>query len=184
MKSQHESYQTISFVGINADELNIFIVAVSKEEFRAALGRFASGVTIITTFDEKENRPLGITVSAFSSLSLNPPLVLICVAKDAYLHDYIKAFGAFGVNVLAEGQDKLSNIFAAREVEKFKDISYSMSEMSLPLIDDALVNMECKIVSEYEGGDHTIFVGELMSVKTRDANPLLYFYGGYGKLIR
>ena len=157
-------------------------MAVSKEEFRAALGRFASGVTIITTFDEKENRPLGITVSAFSSLSMTPPLVLICIDKDAYLHDYIRAFGAFAVNILAEGQEKLLNLFASREVEKFKDISYAMSEMNLPLIDDALVNIECKIVSEHEGGDHTIFVGELMSVKTIDTNPLLYFHGGYGKL--
>lgn len=159
-------------------------MAVSKEEFRAALGRFASGITIITTFDEKLNRPLGITVSAFSSLSLNPPLVVICIDKDAYLHDYIKAFGAFAVNILAEGQDKLSNLFASREIDKFKNISYSMSEMKLPLLDDVLVNMECNIVSDYEGGDHTIFVGEIMSVKTTDANPLLYFHGGYGKLIR
>jgi len=159
-------------------------VAVSKEEFRAALGRFASGVTVITTFDEKGNRPLGITVSAFSSVSLNPPLVLICIDKDAYLHDYIKTFGAFGVNVLSEGQDKLSNLFASREADKFKDISYTMSESNLPFIDGALVNMDCKIVYDYEGGDHTIFVGELMSVKTVDANPLLYFHGGYGKLVR
>jgi len=159
-------------------------VAVSKEEFRAALGRFASGVTIITTFDEKENRPLGITVSAFSSVSISPMLVLICVDKGAYVHDYIKSFGAFAVNILAEGQEKLSNLFASREVEKFKDVPYSISEMNLPLLDEMLVNMECKIVSEHEGGDHTIFVGELMSVKTSDANPLLYFHGGYGKLIR
>nr|AIA10545.1 flavin reductase like domain protein [uncultured bacterium] len=158
-------------------------MSVSKDEFRAALGRFASGVTVVTTFDAKEELPLGITVSAFSSVSLEPPLVLICIEKDAYIHDYVKTFGAFGVNILAEGQETLSNLFASRAVDKFKDVSYTLSKMNLPLLDDAFVNMECRIVQAYEGGDHTIFVGDVLSSKTRDGNPLLYFHGGYGKLI-
>lgn len=153
---------------------------VSKDEFRAALGRFASGVTVVTTFDAKENRPLGITVSAFCSVSLAPPLVLISIEKGAYVHDYIKAFGAFAVNILAEGQDNLSNLFASRAVDKFADISYAMSDGNLPLLDDVLVNMECRIAHTYEGGDHTIFVGEVISVKISDENPLLYFHHGYG----
>jgi flavin reductase (DIM6/NTAB) family NADH-FMN oxidoreductase RutF len=159
-------------------------VSVSKNEFRAALGRFASGVTVVTTFDEKKERPLGITVSAFSSVSLEPPLVMICIEKDAYVHDYIKAFGAFAVNILTESQDEVSNLFASREADKFKDVSYSMSEMNLPLLDDVLVSMECRIVHAYEGGDHTIFVGEVITSKVAENNPLLYFQGGYEKLIR
>lgn len=157
---------------------------VSKDEFRAALGRFASGVTVVTTFDKKENRPIGITVSAFCSVSLVPPMVLISINKGAYAHDYIKEFGAFAVNILAEGQDALSNLFASREVDKFKDVSYEMSEGNLPLLNDVLVNMECRIAHAYEGGDHTIFMGEVMSVKVADESPLLYFHGGYGKLVR
>lgn len=154
---------------------------VNKDEFRAALGRFASGVTVVTTFDEKENRPLGITVSAFCSVSLAPPLVLISIEKGAYVHDYIKAFGAFAANILTENQEKLSNLFASRETDKFANVSYTMSDGNLPLLNEVLVNMECKIVHAYEGGDHTIFVGEVMSVKVSDENPLLYFHHGYGK---
>jgi flavin reductase (DIM6/NTAB) family NADH-FMN oxidoreductase RutF len=159
-------------------------VGVGKDEFRAALGRFASGVTVVTTNDCEENRPLGITVSAFSSVSLEPPLVLICIDKGAYLHDYLKNFGAFGVNILAEEQDKLSNLFASRENDKFKNISYSVGQLGVPLLNDVLVNMECRTTHVYEGGDHTIFVGEVVTANVSDANPLLYFYGGYGKLIR
>ena len=159
-------------------------MSVSKDEFKAALGRFPSGVTVVTTFDEKENRPLGITVSAFCSVSLVPPMVLISIAKSAYTHDYIKSFGAFGVNILAEHQDKLSNLFASREVDKFKDVSYRTGELKLPLLNDVVANMECRIVHAYEGGDHTIFVGEVIAAEITDEKPLLYFHGGYGKLTR
>lgn len=159
-------------------------MSVSKDEFRAALGRFPSGVTVVTTFDEKENRPLGITVSAFCSVSLVPPLVLISIDKGAYVHDYIKAFGAFAVNILAEDQDKLSNLFASREVDKFKEVSYEMGELNLPLLNGVVVKMECRIAHAYEGGDHTIFVGEVMTVKTFENNPLVYHYGGYGKVTK
>lgn len=159
-------------------------MAISKDEFRAALGRFPSGVTVITTFDNREERPLGITVSAFCSVSLEPPLVLICIDKDAYIHDFLKTFGAFGVNILAEDQTKVSNLFASRNPEMFKEVSYKKGELDLPLLNDVLVNMECRIVQSYEGGDHTIFLGEVVSSDVNDNNPLLYFHGGYGKIVR
>lgn len=159
-------------------------MAISKDEFRAALGRFASGVTVITTIDKKENRPIGITVSAFCSVSLEPPLILICIEKGAYIHDFLKTFGVFGVNILAEEQAKLSNLFASRNPDMFKEVSYRISELTLPLLNDVLVNMECRTVQSYEGGDHTIFIGEVISSQTNDINPLLYFHGGYGKIVR
>lgn len=159
-------------------------MGVGKDEFRAALGRFASGVTVVTTHDNKENRPLGITVSAFCSVSLEPPLVLISIDKGAYIHDYLKDFGAFGVNILTEEQEKLSNLFASRENDKFKDISYTVGQLGVPLLENVLVNMECKTVHAYEGGDHTIFIGEVITSSVSDEKPLLYFYGGYGKLMR
>jgi len=156
-------------------------MSISREEFRTALGRFASGVTVVTTID-KEGRWHGITVSAFCSVSLEPPLILICIDKTTGSHPAFEIDGAFVVNVLGEDQANLSNHFASIIADKFDGIEYTKTADGIPILENALVNLECRLVYAHEGGDHTIFVGRIEKSKVADGNPLVYFYGNYRKL--
>lgn len=156
-------------------------MAIDKTEFRTALGRFASGVTVVTTRDA-EQRPHGITVSAFCSLSLEPPLVLICIDNKAGILRAFDESGAFAVNVLTENQEQTSRRFASREPNKFEGIAYCKGIEGVPVLEGSLANLECRIKHRYEGGDHTIIVGEIEATKVHDAQPLLYFRGGYARL--
>ena len=156
-------------------------MTVSKDEFRRALGHFASGVTVVTSRSE-DGRPLGITVSAFSSLSLDPPLILICIDKRASLHDHLKEGGHFAVNILAEDQELISRRFASKVEDRFEGIGYREGDMGAPLISGALATIECRIVHSYPGGDHTIIVGEVLATEVSNGRPLAYFRGGYVQL--
>ena len=156
-------------------------MTVSKDEFRRALGHFASGVTIVTNRSE-DGQPRGITVSAFSSLSLEPPLVLICIDKRASLHDYLKEEGHFAVNILADDQELISRRFASKVADRFEGLGYREGATGAPLIIGALASIECRIVHTYPGGDHTIIVGEVLATDVGDGHPLAYFRGGYVRL--
>src|SRR6185503_17550591 len=123
-------------------------MAVSHEEFRQALGRFASGVTVVTCMS-KAGDPCGITVSAFSSLSLDPPLVLICIDKRASMYEELKEDCCFAVNVLAQDQESVSRRFASRDADRFKGIGYREGLTGSPLIEGALAFIECRIVHSY-----------------------------------
>lgn len=160
-------------------------MAIRSEGFKAALSRFASGVTVVTTLTEK-GLPHGITVSAFSSLSLDPPLVLICINKQAIAHGALLASGRFAVNVLAADQEHLSRHFATRPTvgDQFRGISTSTGLSGMPLLDGALASIECTIVRMADGGDHTIFLGQVESSRVSDEPPLLYFMGEYRRLAR
>jgi flavin reductase (DIM6/NTAB) family NADH-FMN oxidoreductase RutF len=151
---------------------------ISKEDFRAALGRFASGITVVTSIDS-EDRFHGMTVSAFCSVSLEPPLVLVSISKDTCSHNSIAESKTFVVNILHEGQEELSERFAAPIDDKFSETEYTKSAKGLPLINDALANLECRLVHSYEGGDHTIYVGEIENVFIKEGNPLIHFRGDY-----
>ncbi len=118
---------------------------VSKEEFRSALGRFASGVTVVS-IKGKDNRPHGITVSAFSSVSLEPPLILVCIDKRASLHDHLSEGAHFAVNILAEDQELISRRFASRDEDRFAGTGYKEGATGAPLIDGALAHIECRVV--------------------------------------
>lgn len=155
---------------------------VDKIQFRTALSRFASGVTVVTTQDA-EARPLGLTVSAFSSLSLEPPLVLVCIDRAAYIHDHLQPSGSFVVNILSTEQEHLSRLFASREPDKFNGVGYTAGSTGAPVLADVHAALECRIKAAYEGGDHTIFVGEVEHTHVReDSHPLLYYRGGYANL--
>ena len=156
-------------------------MAVSHEEFRQALGRFASGVTIVTCKSDGGD-PCGITVSAFSSLSLEPPLVLICIDKRASVYADLKEGSCFAVNVLAQDQESVSRRFASRDADRFKGIGYREGLSGAPLIEGALAFIECRVAHSYPGGDHTIFVGEVETSGVNDGKPLLYFRGGYSSI--
>lgn len=156
-------------------------VGISQAEFRQVLGHFASGVTVVTTLLDDEC--YGITVSSFCSLSLDPPLVLICIDRRLNSHDVIAKAGWFGVNILAEDGADLSRHFASRQPDKFATVAHHRGEAGLPLLDDALATLECRLVDTLPGGDHSIFVGEVVATNTRDdAKPLLYYRSSYHRL--
>jgi flavin reductase (DIM6/NTAB) family NADH-FMN oxidoreductase RutF len=156
-------------------------VPIDKNELRRVMGHFATGVTVITTRDEK-GTPYGLTANAVSSVSLVPPLILICVDKKCDTYPYFAASKVFVVNVLAEGQERISRTFATTGIEKFDGIGYQKSDLGCAILDDAVGHLECKIVNEVDAGDHTIYVGEVDSAAADDVRPLLFFRGGYRKL--
>ncbi len=156
-------------------------MAVSKDEFRAALSRFISGVTVVTTLG-KDNLPAGITVSAFSSLSLDPPLILACIDKRASLHDHLTEGSHFAVNILSEDQQDISRLFASKDEDRFEVARYRWGVTGAPLLDGSLAYIECRIVHAYPGGDHTIIVGEVESTGLADDKPLAYYRGDYANL--
>ena len=153
---------------------------VDDAEFKAAMSHFASGVTIVTT--EHEGRRYGMTVASFASLSLRPPLVLVCIEKSVKTHDAIIASGQFGVSILGSDQTEISNRFASRSDDKFADTQVTTGALGLPLIGGALTTLECRVREQLAGGDHTIFVGEVAEAETREGSPLLYFRSGYRSL--
>ena len=152
---------------------------VTQEEFRAALGRFASGVTVVTTKDA-QGELHGITVSAFCSVSLQPPMVLICIEKTAGSHPAVEESAIFIVNILREGEAGVSELFASLRPDKFEHVKFSSGIEGVPVLDDALATLECRVKFSYHGGDHSIFVGDVERVTVEDGEPLLYFRGSYG----
>jgi flavin reductase (DIM6/NTAB) family NADH-FMN oxidoreductase RutF len=159
-------------------------MTIDPDSFRSVLGRFASGITVVTTLDA-QGRDVGMTVSAFASVSLRPPLISVCVDHAASMHRAIVAADRFGVNILASDQEALSRRFAAVESShRFEGIGYERGESGVVLLDDALGHMECLRVAQHEAGDHTLFIGEVERAVARDARPLLYYRGGYAQLER
>lgn len=151
-------------------------------EFRRVMGHFATGVTIVTTRDPG-GRPCGLTANAVCSVSINPTLVLVCVEHRADSHDCIRSSGVFAVNVLAqEGGETLARRFSTWEVEeKFRGVAYREETTGAPVLQEALAWLDCRVVEMHQGGDHTIFLGEVMAADAREGSPLLYYRGGYGR---
>lgn len=154
--------------------------SVEADVFKSALSRFASGVTVVTTV--ADGARFGITVSAFSSLSLEPPLVLICIAGGAPSHDAIANAGKFVVNILSADQEAISNMFASRVEDKFEGIEWHAGDLGLPVIDGSLGSIECVLHDSLAGGDHTIYVGRVVGAHLTDGQPLIYGEGGYRRL--
>jgi len=154
---------------------------VGRDEFRAALSRFPSGVTIVTTRDAG-GRLHGITVSAFASVSLAPPMILVCIEKTTGSHYALQESEHFVVNILAEGQENLSNRFASPIPDKFETVDYRLGLGDVPVLEDALATLECRLAYAHEGGDHTIFVGLVEKTEIKDENPLVYWHSDYRKL--
>jgi flavin reductase (DIM6/NTAB) family NADH-FMN oxidoreductase RutF len=154
---------------------------VTPDDFRAALSRFPSGITVVTSCDSAGD-PHGITVSAFCSVSLEPPLVLACIEKTTGSHEAINETNIFAVNILGAGQDEVSERFSLPSSDKFAGVDLRTGNGGVPLLTDALVVLECRLRSAYDGGDHTIFVGEVDDVAIKDGNPLVYFHGLYRDL--
>jgi flavin reductase (DIM6/NTAB) family NADH-FMN oxidoreductase RutF len=159
-------------------------MSLDADSFRAVLGRFASGVTVVTA-RTTDGRDHGMTVSAFCSLSLSPPLVLVCVDTAAIMHGVLAQATHFGVNMLAAGQEALSRRFAVKDADvRFDGVGYSRGQTGAALLDDVLAYVECRLTDRHQSGDHSIFVGEVIAAMARAERPLLYYRGGYAQLER
>lgn len=156
-------------------------MAISSDEFRTALSRFPSGVTVVTTKDA-DGAFHGITVSAFCSLSLDPPLILICIEKSAGSHDALEASKFFVVNILSSVQPALSEQFASQLTNKFDGVGFIPGIAEIPVITGVVASLECRLKQISDGGDHTIFIGEVEKVLLNDGDPLVYFRSGYWTL--
>jgi flavin reductase (DIM6/NTAB) family NADH-FMN oxidoreductase RutF len=154
---------------------------ISRDEFRAALGRFASGVTVVTTKDP-DGRLHGITVSAFCSVSLEPPLILVCIEKNTGSHYAFEQSDSFVVNLLREDQQYISDRFASYLPDKFAEVKYHPGIDELPVLEDVLANLECRLVNSHASGDHTIHVGQIERATVNNGKPLVYWHGNYREL--
>jgi flavin reductase (DIM6/NTAB) family NADH-FMN oxidoreductase RutF len=154
---------------------------IDASEFRQLLGRFATGVTILTVTTPRGD-PMGMTATSLSSVSLYPPLISVCVDHEAELHDVIINTHDFVVNVLASPQEALARRFSDKHEDRFDGIGYHLSPEGLVLLHGALAHVICERHAEYPGGDHTIVLGRVVGGATTDGRPLLYYRGGYAAL--
>ena len=155
---------------------------VAPPLFRQLMGRFATGVTVITATDAETGAPRGMTASSVASVSLAPPLLSVCVEMEAALHDLFIQSPIFAVNVLAEDQEELSRRFAGPQIATFDGVGYHTSERGLVLLDGAVAHIECRRAATHTAGDHTILLGGVIGGGAHDARPLLHFRGGYASL--
>ena len=156
-------------------------MAIDPGRFRQALAQFATGVTVVTTIDP-DGRPLGLTVNAFCSVSLDPPLVLVCIHNRSETHSGFETSKRFGVSVLAEDQEVWSQRFAFGGPEKFTAQPLLLGENGVSLIPGALAHFECRVVSALPGGDHTIYVGEVTRLAVAPGRPVLFHGSAYGRM--
>ena len=150
---------------------------IDSDTFRSVLGRFASGVSIVTARDEA-GVDHGMTVSAFASVSLEPPLILVCIDHTASMYTLLLEHPRFGISILSSEQEAYSRRFATDpDTGRFDGIAYSRGDSGVVLVDNALAHLECKVVSHLDAGDHTIFIAEVERAEPRHGRPLLYYRG-------
>jgi flavin reductase (DIM6/NTAB) family NADH-FMN oxidoreductase RutF len=156
-------------------------MAIEKNELRRVMGHFATGVTVITSV-RSSGQIHGLTANAFTSVSLTPPLLLVCIDKKAESYPCFDESRVFTVNVLAADQEALSRRFAVTGGDKFDGVSYKVGANGAPILDGALAYLECRVTEKIDGGDHTIYIGEIQQAETKEGKPLLFFRGGYREL--
>lgn len=154
---------------------------VDPFQFRQLLGHFATGVTILTTMTP-EGKPLGMTANSLSSVSLSPPLISVCVDREADMHPVILRASEYVVNVLASDQEALARRFSDKYEDRFDGVGYRLNPEGLILLDGVLAHVVCRRQETYPGGDHTIVLGRVIGGTTHERHPLLYYRGGYAAL--
>lgn len=155
-------------------------MAIDDAAFRQTMGSFVSGVTVVTTVHEGVR--YGMTVSAFSSLSLQPQLLLVCITNTLPTYQAITKSKRFGVSILAADQAHLSQRFASREVDKFAGVDWAYGSMGMPLLAETCATIECDLHAIHPGGDHAIVVGQILNTHVTDKPPLVYARGSYRQL--
>ena len=157
-------------------------MTITSDAFRKAMGSFATGVTVITT-RSVVGKPWGFTVNSFTSVSLNPPLVLFCVGNGGESFANVDSSDFFAVNYLAEDQEAISRQFAARGVtDRFAGVAYREGLHGTPLIEGTLGSVECRKVASHLAGDHVVVVCEVLEAELHEGPPLLFFRSGYGRI--
>jgi flavin reductase (DIM6/NTAB) family NADH-FMN oxidoreductase RutF len=150
---------------------------VGEEKFRGVMGHFTTGITVVASRGEN-GEPVGLTVNAFSSVSLDPPLVLVCIHKGAEAHDALLARGHLGVSILAEDQGDVAMVFAQDDPEsRFDHVQFWNGPLGSPILTGALAWLDCEIVDSFPGGDHSIILGRVEDCDAREGTPVLFFRG-------
>lgn len=153
---------------------------IDPRKFRNVLGQFCTGLTVVTSMTD--GAPTGFTCQSFSSLSLDPPLVVLCPSKSSTTWPRIRNSGRFCVNILADHHETLSDKFSVSGGDKFTDIEFGSSPSGSPLLPDALAWLDCSVHAEYDGGDHSIVVGRVHALDAvSDSRPLLFHRGRYAR---
>lgn len=154
----------------------------TRDEFRSIVGRFATGVTVVTTAHDGEMR--GMTANSFTSVSLEPISVLICVNREAITHRILSAAGVFGVNILTAAQEALSRTCARPDTPEasLEGVPYHRGETGAPILDEALAYLDCRVAGSFEFGTHTIFIGEVVDAGFADGAPLIFYQSTYTRL--
>jgi flavin reductase (DIM6/NTAB) family NADH-FMN oxidoreductase RutF len=156
--------------------------SLSPELFRRVMGSFPTGVAVLTA-EREEGQVHGMTANSFTSVSLDPLLILVCVDQDARLLSYLKMQRRFGVNILKDTQKEISELFAKPQQEPEEEerlgVRFQWTETGIPMLGDALAHLGCNVVAQYMSGDHTIFVGEVESLELKEGEPLLFHRGKY-----
>lgn len=155
--------------------------SVTPDEFRHACGRFPTGVTIASVVD-RHGTPHGLTVSSFTAVSLEPPLILICLGHRITMIEAFRAARYFGVNVLSASQQDLSEQFARKGHDRFRGVNWQRGRWGAPLIDGALAAIECQVHERVLAGDHDILVGRMLHARVTEGTPLVHWAGRYGLL--
>jgi flavin reductase (DIM6/NTAB) family NADH-FMN oxidoreductase RutF len=153
-------------------------MTVDADELRRVAGRFPTGVTVVTA--THEGRPCGLTVNSFASVSLDPPLVLVCVSHAARAFKCVDAEGRFAVNVLAEGQDSIARLFASTASDKFADLEHRASPHGNPVLDGVHAWLDCEVIARHPGGrTHTVYVARVTALAAGTGRPLVFHGGRY-----
>ena len=157
------------------------MTGVDAAQFRQLLGRFATGVSVVTA-RRADGQPVGMTASSLASVSLDPPLLLVSVDHKNDMHGALESSDRFAVNILAADQEALARRFATDDANRFAGVGYREGQHGVPLIDGALAHIECAKHGSVTGGDHTVFFGLVTEGLVSDRRPLLYYRGGYASL--
>ncbi len=166
---------------VNRAEIPVDTQLVDREVFRDVIGHFASGVTVITTRDEGVN--YGLTASAVSSLSMDPPMVLVCINKRTGTPKIISKVKVFAVNILREDQQVIARQFATPHPDKFREIPLTLGALGVPLLSNMLATIECRVVGEVTGGTHAVFLAEVQAAHAEEGMPLAYYRGRMGQFV-
>jgi flavin reductase (DIM6/NTAB) family NADH-FMN oxidoreductase RutF len=158
------------------------VVTVDAARFRTLLGRFATGVTVLTA-RRPDGRATGMTASSVASVSLEPPLVLVCVDRKHDIHPLLEARQPFALSVLAAEQEDVSRRFAADQGDRFAGVAYHEVGNGLPVLDGVAAHIECEWHSSLPAGDHTVFLGKVTGGDVSERRPLLHYRGGYTALV-
>jgi 3-hydroxy-9,10-secoandrosta-1,3,5(10)-triene-9,17-dione monooxygenase reductase component len=154
---------------------------LTSEDFRHACGRFSTGITIATVTDD-QGTPHGLTVNSFTSVSLVPPMISICLGHAVSLIDTFRAATYFGINVLAEDQKHLSERFARKGQDRFEGLEWESGPNGVPLLPGVLAALECYTVHRFAAGDHDIFVAQMVTARLAEGRPLVYYASRYRQL--